>query len=127
MFPGPDTVPTPLFAFTALHNREAVRPLPLFALVLVSFLLERLKNRRHYPSAAALEPAEEPFRVDAKADDNVIGIGGWLPTRDGEGKIQTMISPWFSEELTEENAKWAYFKSSQPNRVIASLELEVSA
>ena len=112
----------PLYAFAALHAKESVRPLPLFALVLIQHMLNRLKNRRHYPSAAALQGKGEPFRVDAKAEGNIIGIGGWLPVRDKDGAMQTMLSPWFSEELTESNAGWAYYKSNQPNRVIASLE-----
>ena len=59
--------------------------------------------------------------MDAKAEGESIGIGGWLPVRHGSGKISKALSPWFSVELDRSSAPWAYHKG-EPFRAIAALE-----
>ncbi len=112
----------PLHAFAALHEQDAHRPLPLFVMVVLEFLAERIARRRHYPSAEVRSKLAEAPRVDARAEGDAIGLGGWLPTRDGSGVIATSASPWFSFQLDRASAPWAYARNGQPYRSIASLE-----
>jgi len=65
---------------------------------------------------------EEAIRVDAKAEGATATIGGWLPRRGRDGRIDLAASPWFFVPLNEDVAPWAYEKDHQPFRVIASLE-----
>jgi len=60
--------------------------------------------------------------VDAKAEGETATIGGWLPQRDEEGKIDLARSPWFFVRLDDQSAPWAYEKDRKPFRVVASLE-----
>jgi len=69
-----------------------------------------------------MEVMAEAIRVDAKAEGETATIGGWLPRRDGAGRIDLAASPWFYVELNDVVAPWAYEKDRQPFRVIASLE-----
>ena len=60
----------------------------------------------------------EAFRSDAKAEGNVVVVGGWEclgGRRPGQAR-------WYSVELTRANAPWA-FARGEPFRSIAALEL----
>jgi hypothetical protein len=61
--------------------------------------------------------AKLEFRADAKAEGDDIGIGGWCVDPRGPGH-----SRWFSLKLDRHSAPWA-FRSGEPFRTIASLEL----
>ena len=65
--------------------------------------------------------AGEPFRADARAEGDTIGIGGWLPVRASNGKLDRKASPWFAVELDEAAALWA-FTRGLPFRAIEALE-----
>ncbi len=112
----------PLYSFASLHKRDGTRPLPLYVLVVLEFLAERIAARRHYPSAIRRCNYHSAPRVDAKAEGSTIGLGGWLPTAGANGEIQTSASPWFAFELSQSDAPWAYARNGQPFRAIASLE-----
>ncbi len=112
----------PLYSFASLHKRDGTRPLPLYVLVVLEFLAERIAARRHYPSAVRRCSYHSAPRVDAKAEGATIGLGGWLPTAGADGKVQTSASPWFAFELSQSDAPWAYARNGQPFRAIASLE-----
>ena len=73
-----------------------------------------------YPTERSV--VKELLRADAKAEGSTIGVGGWLPTRNREGALDTSISPWFALELARETAPWAYAKG-EPFRSIVALEL----
>ena len=60
----------------------------------------------------------ELFRLDAKAEGDVVSIGGWR-TKD---TASTKEADWFSVQLTRSSAPWA-FARGEPFRTIASLEL----
>ncbi|CAJ1332305.1 unnamed protein product [Effrenium voratum] len=60
----------------------------------------------------------ELFRVDAKAEGDLVVVGGW----ESFGGRATAEARWFSLKLTRKTAPWAYVKG-EPFRVIASLEL----
>ena len=61
-------------------------------------------------------------RVDAKAEGNMVAIGGWRPTHGAGGKVSPHFSPWFVVELSQGTAPWAYEKGL-PYKTISSLEL----
>ena len=111
----------PLFSFVSRHRRGGLQVLPLYVRVVAKFLAQRIGRRRMYPSAIEWRKGQEPYRVDAKAEGEMIGIGGWLPKRNKEGRISTEDSPWFAIELDRQSAPWAYHKG-QPFRAIAALE-----
>ncbi len=110
----------PLHSFLAVSPRKGVRVLPVFVRVLAQFLAERIRRRRHYPSAQRRSTAE-PFRVDARADGDLIGVGGWRPARNPDGTINKSRSRWFSVQLGRSTAPWAYDRG-EAFRSIASLE-----
>ena len=65
------------------------------------------------------------MRVDAKAEGDLITLGGWLPVCDGDGMPRTELSPWYSVDLDKTNAPWAYCKG-EPYRTVSALELIAS-
>lgn len=73
---------------------------------------------RTRPVGPLQEARRELFRADAKAEGEVICIGGWA-VEDGP---DTKSCRWFSERLTRSNAPWA-FLAGESFRAIASLEL----
>ena len=100
----------PLFSFVSRHRRGGLQVLPLYVRVVAKFLAQRISRRRMYPSAVEWKKGQEAYRVDAKAEGEMIGIGGWLPKRDQDGKIATEKSPWFALELNRTSAPWVYHK-----------------
>ncbi len=89
--------------------------------LVLRFLAARIARRRFYPSAVSRSRQHHPFRVDAHAEEEDVGIGGWLPAVDKEGVVRTECSRWFSVRLTRENAPWAFHRG-QPFKTIAALE-----
>ena len=63
---------------------------------------------------------EEPFRLDAKAQGELVVVGGWEPKRGPQGKLDTQASRWFSIRLTPESAPWA-FRKGLPFKSIMAL------
>ena len=59
--------------------------------------------------------------MDAHAQGQTIGLGGWLPIKGPSGRLETASSPWFALSLTESEAPWA-FTRGLPYRSIAALE-----
>ena len=102
-------------------QNSAIRPLPLYVACALSFLAARIEQRRVYPSASRRVDTDFCPRVDARADGKTAMLGGWLLTRDSTGKLSKATSPWFSVELTELTAPWAYYKGL-PFKTIAALE-----
>ncbi len=111
----------PLCAHASRLGDSRTNDLPMYIIIVLSYLSRRFQLRRMYPSAAIRDTAIEAFRVDACAIGDEIGIGGWLPTRDATGRLSTSCSPWFSVRLSSTNAPWAYHRG-EPYRVIAALE-----
>ncbi len=111
----------PLYAYLAKQPKWGHRKLPVFIRVLAHYLASRLSLRRLYPSATARARNLEAFRIDASAEGDTIGVGGWLPTRNEDGVLDRAKSPWFSFALDRHTAPWAYSKG-QPFRTIAALE-----
>ena len=58
----------PLYTFVSLHPLDSIRALPLFALMVMTYLADRLEERRAYPCAVTPATVTDPPRVDAKAE-----------------------------------------------------------
>lgn len=88
----------------------------------VKILLEYVRGEvTRAPMRPAEKPAERPrewFRIDAKAAQEDIVVGGWETFHGAE----TRECRWFSVRLTRKSAPWAYLRGD-PFRSIASLEL----
>ncbi len=110
----------PLYAFRSRQGPRGIKLLPMYVRLIMRFLAERLHRRHYYPSAAQRMRCEA-FRVDAKAEGQAIGVGGWMPARDSAGRIRTELSKWFSLSLSPTEAPWAFIRG-EPYRAIASLE-----
>ncbi len=111
---------SPLFAYKAKQSARGLKVYPMFVRLIMNHLAERIARRHHYPSAEARHPSE-PFRVDAAAEGEYIAIGGWLPAKGEDGSIDTHASDWFSVQLCQSDAPWA-FDRGLPYKAIASLE-----
>ncbi len=111
----------PIFSFLSRQPKSGIRKLPLFVRVISHYLASRIALRRLYPSAVARRRDFEAFRIDASAEGDRIGVGGWLPVRNASGQLDRSLSPWFSFTLDERTAPWAYSRGL-PYRTIASLE-----
>ena len=112
----------PLFSFISCWKPGAFTELPLFALLILSWLRDHFRDARMISCSKERASSRELFRVDAKAEGMQVVIGGWKPHRDPEGNLDCSKSPWFSVTLTEESAPWA-FEGGRPYTKIASLEL----
>ncbi len=113
---------SPLYAFLGVCRHQAVRSLPRFVAVACEYLASRLELRRLYPSAERRRRSSTAPRVDARAEGQEIGIGGWEPVCDSAGRPDLSSSRWFMLNLTATSAPWAYSRNGEPYRSIASLE-----
>ena len=62
----------------------------------------------------------ERFRTDAKAEGELVTVGGYQTFRDDGTAIPHEDATWFYLKLDRSSAPWAFV---QPFRAIASLEL----
>ena len=65
---------------------------------------------------------QEPWRVDAHADEHGVGVGGWWPTADSNGQVSTWESPCLALTVMPESAPGRSRETGQVYRVRASLE-----
>ena len=108
----------PIFAWAAVLAPGTFAKFPEAVAVLLDFIQgEVVKEAMTRPRRLESRPVEK-FRVDAKAEADLIVIGGWEIPASG----RTEDARWFSIVLNRRNAPWAYLKG-EPFRNIASLEL----
>ncbi len=112
----------PLYAYVARQPAGALRRYLVFVRLLLHFIADRVERRRHYDCGLTRLADTRRLRVDARADGSSIGLGGWLPTPNQEGRLDRWSSPWFALDLDIHTAPWAYSRGGKPNRTIASLE-----
>ena len=112
----------PLYAYAAIWRTAAVVPAPLFILMILRWIAERVGLRRLNLCGQRSAGDGAAFRGDAKAEGMVVVVAGWAPARDDTGRIRKGESPWFMVSLTPENAPWA-FRKGLPYRSIMALEL----
>ena len=114
---------SPLYQFVAVHGTSGWRSLPLYVRLTVMWLRDRLRARRMLRCEPQRKKLGMLFRVDAKAEGDLIVLGAWEPHRCKDtGLIIKGRSRWFSIRLTRRDAPWAYFRGS-PYRAISALEL----
>lgn len=108
----------PIFAWASVLSPGTFAKFPDAVAVLLDFIQgEVIKEAMTRPRRLESCPVER-FRVDAKAEADLIVIGGWEIPASG----RTEDARWFSIVLNRRNAPWAYVKG-EPFRSIASLEL----
>ena len=86
----------PLYAFAARHAPNSVKPLPLCALVTVEYLRRKISQRRHCECGLSRASWSQAWRVDARADEEGAGVGGWWPQTNDRGLATTWDSLWFA-------------------------------
>jgi hypothetical protein len=108
----------PLYAWASAVPAGACIPLPGAVSLILSFVLKMLKAG---PAMVACSHTADTktiaFRADAKAEGDDVGLGGWCVDERGPE-----FSKWFKVKLDRKSAPWA-FRSGEPFRTIASLEL----
>eukprot|EP00438_Fugacium_kawagutii_P035559 Skav229223 [mRNA] locus=scaffold864:62799:63878:- [translate_table: standard] len=108
----------PIFSWSANLAPGTYAKLPDAVVILLKYVRAELERN---PTRRAKRPQDEmveAFRVDAKAAQDDIVIGGW-ETFHG---TDTAKCRWFSVRLNRRNASWTYLRGD-PYRSIASLEL----
>ena len=109
----------PLYSWSsAIQGKIGGMKIPVMIRVLCLWLAERLEgnDRLQAPSKLSTELVGPRFFTDAKAADGRAWVGGFLEVVEG------CQGPWFSLEVTESLAPWAFVKGDT-KRVIAALEL----
>ena len=108
----------PLFAWAAALALGTFSKFPEAVRSIMSLIEREVKRKPMSMPRRIPEVAVEIFRVDAKAEKDLVVIGGWeVPEQGG-----TWEAKWFSMQLTRKNAPWAFLKG-EPFRNISSLEL----
>eukprot|EP00435_Cladocopium_sp_Y103_P023419 s974_g5.t1 len=110
----------PLYSWVTAVDHCNTLQVPAAVLLVLDFL-----KRTMVPEVARtkVKPREESeaehhFRSDAKAEGEVVVLGGWCCSDSKDrGKCR-----WYSVQLNRKNAPWV-FESGEPYRAIASLEL----
>ena len=111
----------PLHAWSsavAVQGKVGLMTVPTMVRVLAAWLAGRLAggDRLQRPSLPIQGQAPMNFYTDAKAEDERAWVGGFLEVTVGGH------CPWFSLEVKESWAPWAFAKGS-PKKTIAALEL----
>lgn len=109
----------PLYTWASAVPDGAYLPLPVAVCCCLKWIAERMAISAKISMRPAVLPQGELFRTDAKAEGNLVVVGGWKVIAN-EPCVQKAW--WFSETLTPELAPWA-FEKGQPSRSIAALEL----
>lgn len=109
---------SPLFRWASVLGLSTFAPFPKAVAILLAYVCREvnkspMRGVREYP----LE-IEDFFRIDAKAEQDKIVIGGWETL----GNSCTQNARWFSVKLGRREVPWAYLKG-EPFRSIATLEL----
>ena len=112
----------PLYKFLTMHPRNAVRRVPPYVSFILRYLANEISKKRHYECGTRITSSECSPRVDAQASEERTGIGGWFPTRDDQGRLNPLLSCWFSLEITREDFPWIFEKGNRPSLVISTLE-----
>ena len=113
---------SPLFSWTAAIDHLGLVPLPWSVSFILSFVKNELEAGRRTTRVRPMELHLGPvFRADAKAEGQVVVLGGW-ECRNG---CHPSSARWYSLALTRKSAPWA-FSRGEPFRTIAALELFAS-
>ena len=111
----------PLYAWASKACDSSALTLPAAIRLTLSWLAHKVVDRPAIHMRPTIIQQGEKFRSDAKAEGELVVVGGWEVV-DGDDTSQ---SRWFSVTLTKSTAPWAYSKGL-PYRTIAALELYAS-
>lgn len=112
----------PFYSWTAVVPDSSVRPLPVVLQFLLKWVRDRLSEKRMVQLAPVIRESSIVFMADAKAEGELVVVGGFQLPDDGNLKK----ARWFSYRLCPRIAPWAFCKKGQAFRVISSLELFAS-
>jgi hypothetical protein len=107
----------PLYAWCAVCPMGSYHQIPEMLRLIFTWLATAIEARRMV-ACRVLQPTwkGELIRTDAKAEGDLIVIGGWS-LRHG---LDPSLASWFSFRITRSQAPWLFVK--EPFRFIASLE-----
>ena len=108
----------PIFGWAAVLKGGIFAKTPDAVALLLKFIEKQIQEEPMTKVSRVKEDPVDAFRIDAKAEQEEIVIGGW-ETYDGACMEKAR---WFSIRLNRRNAPWAYLKG-EPYRNIAALEL----
>jgi hypothetical protein len=111
----------PLYAWCSQASKSHCSKLPVAIVIVLSWIGSVVSQRPVIPLRRTWVHRGELFRADAKAEKNLITVGGWEVIDGG-------LSPrsrWFSVDLDMKSAPWAFWRGL-PFRAIAALELYAS-
>jgi hypothetical protein len=111
----------PLYAWMSSVPEGAYLDLPAMVRLIFRWLSDRWTARRHLPCRLLPVARGELFRADAKAEGELVVLGGW----ECSGGLTTQAARWWSLQLDRDSALWAYVPK-EPQRRIAALELLAS-
>ena len=120
----------PLFSLSASTRRKYGRKVdlknqPPFITFILFHLNSRLEKRAMVPCKRGRprgDKAVERFRTDAKAEGELVTVGGYQTFTSDGSSIPHDKAKWFYMKLDRSSAPWA-FAHGEPFRAIASLEL----
>ena len=105
----------PLYAWASAGPRHARPVIPPMLLLIMKYPSRKLKECRMMPCEKKALQLGEVFRIDAKAEGDLVVIGGWR----SQGGCKARDAPWILLELTWSTAPWA-FARGEPFRTIAA-------
>ena len=86
--------------------------------IIMKYIVEEIQLGHYKETVDSDQQEEEAFRADAKAEKEMVGIGGW----ETRGNKKPGEARWYSLMLTRKNAPWV-FEGGEPYTKIATLEL----
>ena len=110
-----------MYAFACAGPGDEVRAVPpRYVSFILRFLAGAVEDERHRQCAAEIRQDALAPRADAQALDERSGVGGGLQVLGSSDRIDTNLSPWFSEELIEDVYPWVFQKEGKASRVEGS-------
>ena len=108
----------PTYSWVAACPRGACLPTPTAVRLTLKWIGDLILSHGMRSFIPVQRDEGELFRMDAKAEGDLIVLGGWTTGP----SPSTWESKWFSQVLKREEVPWAFAKG-EPFRVVASLEL----
>ena len=109
---------SPIFSWSSSLAPGTYAAFPDAVKILLQYVRDEVQRNPVRRAKKLQEQVVEGFRIDAKAAQDEIVVGGW----ESFGDKTTMESRWFSVRLSRKTAPWACLRGD-PFRSIASLEL----
>jgi hypothetical protein len=109
---------SPIYAWSAAIHPSGFHYFPEVILALLIWIRARVQEMPSRKCRPLRPQSGEVFRFDAKAEGELIRIGGW----ETHGNTAPKDARWFSVALSKANAPWAFSKGD-PFKVVAALEL----